>query len=455
MQANLCSPAAPKKRFFRRSSFKPRSPAKRPSVTCSKQSRRISKMSNSILVVGGGFSGLTAAIEAAELGYDVYIIEKTPFLGGRVAQLNKYFPKLCPPSCGLEIQFQRIRKNPRIKFFTQAQLVSVSGNKGNYSAKIRVEPRGTVPHSVDLGLLASNLEGETPSEFEFGLARRKALYRSMPFAFPGRYVLDPSVLSTKDKVKLTNVAGCVLNEQPKELTLAVGSIIIATGWKPYDVTRLSNLGAGAVKNCVTNMQLERLASPFGPTNGRVQRPSDGRAPRSVAFVQCAGSRDQNHLNFCSYICCMASLKQALYLTEQDPDIQITIFYIDLRTPGRYMNVLEKVKAAPNVRFVKGKVAEIAENAETGAVALVAEDAVRGEKLSLSFDMVVLAAGMQPTLAGEELPLPVTVDEDGFVVSGEEAGIFAAGCARMPLDVMRSAQSGTSAAMKAVQTVKGR
>ncbi|MCL1985973.1 MAG: FAD-dependent oxidoreductase [Betaproteobacteria bacterium] len=412
-------------------------------------------MSNSILVVGGGFSGLTAAIEAAELGYDVYIVEKTPFLGGRVAQLNKYFPKLCPPSCGLEIQFQRIRKNPRIKFFTQAELVSVSGNKGKYKAKVRIQPRHTVPHSVDLGLLASTLEGESPNEFEFGLTNRKALYRSMPFAFPGRYVLDPAALSTKDKIKLANAGGCLLDEEPRELELEVGSIVIATGWKPYDVTRLTNLGAGSIKNCVSNMQLERLASPFGPTKGIVKRPSDGRAPRSVAFVQCAGSRDQNHLNFCSYICCMASLKQALYLSEQDPDIRVTIFYIDLRTPGRYMNVLEKVKAAPNVRFVKGKVAEITENSATGDVVLVAEDAVRGEKLTLTYDMVVLATGMQPTLAGEHLPLPVAVDEDGFVVSGEDAGIFAAGCARMPLDVMRCAQSGTSAAMKAVQTVKGR
>jgi quinone-modifying oxidoreductase subunit QmoA len=277
----------------------------------------------------------------------------------------------------------------------------------------------------------------------------------MPFAFPGRYVLDPAAMSMKDKIKLAHAAGCLQDDEPRYLKLDVGAIVIATGWKPYDVTRLANLGAGAMKNCVSNMQLERLASPFGPTQGVVRRPSDGRAPRSVAFVQCAGSRDQNHLNYCSYICCMASLKQALYLSEQDPDMRITIFFIDLRTPGRYMNVLEKVQAAPNVRFVKGKVAEITEDRSTGNVTLVAEDAVRGEKLTLTYDMAVLAAGMQPTLSGEQLPLPVSVDEDGFVVSGEEAGIFAAGCARMPLDVMHSARSGASAAMKAVQTVKGR
>lgn len=412
-------------------------------------------MSNSILVVGGGFAGLTAAIEAAELGYDVFIIEKTPFLGGRVAQLNKYFPKLCPPSCGLEIQFQRIRKNPRIKFFTQAEVLSLSGSKGNYTVKVRVNPRHTAPHNVDFGLLASTLEGETANEFELGLAKRKALYRSMPFAFPGRFVLDPAALSKADAAKVGGNQFINLNEQPREVELNVGSVVIATGWKPYDVTNLTNLGAGAIQNCVSNMQMERLAAPSGPTSGKIQRPSDGRAPRNVAFVQCAGSRDQNHLNYCSYICCMASLKQALYLAEQYPDVEVTIFYIDLRTPGRYMKVLEKVQAMPNVRFIKGKVAAVSEEKDTGNVTLTVEDAIRGERLTLDYDLVVLATGMQPTLATEKLPLPVAVDEDGFITGGEEAGIYAAGCARMPLDVMRTAQSGTSAALRAVQTVKGR
>ncbi len=412
-------------------------------------------MSNSILVVGGGFSGLTAAIEAAELGYDVYIVEKTPFLGGRVAQLNKYFPKLCPPSCGLEIQFQRIRKNPRIKFFTQAEVVGLTGQKGDYTVKVRISPRYTAPQNVDFGLLASTLEGEVCSEFEFGLGKRKALYRSMPFAFPGRYVLDPAALSKTDAVRLAGNQFINLNEQPRTIELGFGAIVVATGWKPYDVTNLTNLGAGSVKNCITNMQMERLASPCGPTGGHIVRPADGRAPKRVAFVQCAGSRDQNHLNFCSYICCMASLKQSLYVAEQYPDAEITIFYIDLRTPGRYMNVLEKVKASPNVRFIKGKVADVQDDPATGNPVLTVEDAVRGEKLTLAYDLVVLATGMQPTLSGETLPLPVSVDEDGFICGGEEAGIFAAGCARMPLDVMRSAQSGTAAALKAVQTVKGR
>ena len=245
---------------------------------------------------------------------------------------------------------------------------------------------------------------------------------------------------------------------PVKIPVALDAIIPVVSPKnavaSLTMEQLRDLFAGKVKNCVTNMQLERLASPFGPTGGKIVRPTDGRRPKRIAFVQCAGSRDQNHLNYCSYICCMATLKQCQYICEQYPETQISVFYIDLRAPGRYVKVLDKVKAAPNVRFIKGKVADVAQAADDN-VTVTVEDAIRGEKLHLDYDMVVLATGMQPSLATDSLPLPLPLDEDGFVMGGEEAGIFAAGCARMPLDVMRTAQSGTAAALKAVQTVKGR
>ncbi len=411
-------------------------------------------MSSAILVVGGGFAGLTAAIEAAELGHDVYIVEKTPFLGGRVAQLNKYFPKLCPPSCGLEIQFQRIRNNPRIKFFTLAEVTALSGSKGNYTVQVTLQPRHTAAHAVDLGFFASGLEGEAVNDFDFGLSTRKPLYKSAPFAFPSRYVLDPKSLTAADKAKAASCKFINLNEEARTIELQVGAIVVATGWKPYDVTNLSNLGAGTVKNCITNMQMERLASPYGPTAGKIVRPSDHVPPRRVCFVQCAGSRDQNHLNYCSYICCMASIKQCFYVAEALPDAHCDIFYIDLRAPGRYIKTLDKARASGKVSFIKGKVANV-EQIEGDRVRVQAEDAVRGEKLTLDYDLVVLATGMQPSLSQENCPLPLPLDEEGFVMGGEEAGIFAAGCAVMPLDVTRSAQTGTAAALKAVQTVEGR
>jgi quinone-modifying oxidoreductase subunit QmoA len=408
---------------------------------------------SSILVIGGGFSGITAALEAAEVGHEVFLIEKSPFLGGRVSQLNKYFPKLCPPSCGLEIQFQRLKKNPNVKCFTMAEVTAVSGEVGNYEVSVKVRPRHTAPQSVELDELAGKLSMNVEDEFNFGLSFRKAVYKDVPFAFPSRYVVDTDNLSDADKNVLAQNEYIDLNEKEKDITLDVGSIVIATGWKPYDVTKLTLLGAGKIKDCISNMQMERLASPSGPTNGKILRPSDQTRPNRIAFVQCAGSRDENHLSYCSYICCMASLKQAEYVLEQYPDAEISIFYIDLRTPGRYENFSRKVLAHERVHAVKGKVAEVKEDA--GKVWLTVEDAVAGSKSTEGFDLVVLATGMQPSVAGQSLPLDLPQNDEGFLVSDEEKGIFVAGCAGRPLDVMKSAQSGTAAAMKAIQTVRGR
>ncbi len=408
---------------------------------------------SSILVIGGGFSGITAALEAAEVGHEVFLVEKSPFLGGRVSQLNKYFPKLCPPSCGLEIQFQRLKKNPKVKCITMAEVTSVSGDVGNYEVAVKIAPRHTAPQSVDLQELAKGLSKDIEVEFNFGLSTRKAVYKDVPFAFPSRYVVDEKNLNEADKALLAGNEYIDMDEKEKNITLSVGSIVIATGWKPYDVTHLSLLGAGQIPDCISNMQMERLASPSGPTSGKILRPSDSTAPKRIAFVQCAGSRDENHLSYCSYICCMASLKQAEYVAEQYPDAEVCIFYIDLRTPGRYDNFAKKVLARDNVQAIKGKVAEVHEKA--GKVWLTVEDAVAGNKSVEGFDLVVLATGMQPSVAGQSFPVDVARSEEGFLVSDEKKGIFVAGCAGRPLDVMKSAQSGTAAAMKAIQTVRGR
>lgn len=411
-------------------------------------------MSQAILVVGGGFSGITAALEAAEVGYDVYIVEKSPYLGGRVMQLNKYFPKLCPPSCGLEVQYQRIKNNPRVKFFTQAEVSNVAGSSGKYTVTVTLSPRGTATANADLAALAESLEGQQKDEFNYGLAPRKPLFMDVPFAFPNRYVLDKTGLSEGDSQKLAKSAFVDLNDTAKDIELEVGAIILATGWQAYDATNLTNLGAGGVSNCISNMQMERLASANGPTEGAITRPSDGKAPKKVCFVQCAGSRDENHLNYCSYICCMASLKQALYLREQYPDCECTVYYIDMRTPERYDKFLRRVREDDKINLVKGKVAGV-EAAPSGDVVVEVEDAVSGIKKKVTYDIVVLATGMQPSLAGKKLPFDVPLDEDGFVIGGEERGIFVAGCAKKPLDVMKSAQSATGAAMQAINSVKGR
>jgi quinone-modifying oxidoreductase subunit QmoA len=242
--------------------------------------------------------------------------------------------------------------------------------------------------------------------------------------------------------------------EAKTMDLKVGAIVWATGWEPYDASKIDNLGFGKHPNIITNMMMERLAAPNGPTQGKILRPSDGKEPESVAFVQCAGSRDENYLPYCSYICCMASLKQTTYVRERYPDAKVYIFYIDVRAPGqRYEKFYKKIKADENVFFIKGKVAEVSEDAGTGNITVVAENAVTGEKIRETVEMVVLATGMQPTAASVKLPADLKYNEDGFIINDfEKGGMFAAGCANKPADVVSSNQNATGMALKAIQTL---
>ena len=412
--------------------------------------------SGSILVVGGGISGLTTALEAAEVGYEVFLVEKNPYLGGRVAQLNQYFPKQCPPTCGLEINFRRIKDNPSIKVMTMAEVTSVAGGPGDYDVQVKISPRYVNENCTSCGDCAKACQTEIESAYDFGMKKIKGAYLPFEMAFPARYVIAPEIIGTDDAARCKEACAydaVDLDMTAKTLDLKVGAVVFATGWQPYDATKMDNLGFGQVPNIITNMMMERLAAPNGPTGGKILRPADQKAPESVAFVQCAGSRDENHLPYCSYICCMASLKQALYVREQYPDTTIYIFYIDIRSPGqRYEQFYQKVKEDEKIIFVKGKVAAV-EAVADGGVTVTAENAVTGEKTSQTVDMAVLATGMQPTASEAKLPASVNYTEDGFVINDfANGGIFAAGCANKPLDVVSSNQNATGMALKAIQTL---
>jgi quinone-modifying oxidoreductase subunit QmoA len=411
----------------------------------------------SILVVGGGISGLTAALEAAEVGYEVFLVEKNPYLGGRVAQLNKYFPKLCPPSCGLEINFRRIKDNSKIKVLTLAEVEKVDGAPGSYDVTVKLNPRYVNENCTCCGDCAAACETEISSDFDFGMKKIKGAYLPFEMAFPARYVLSPQIIGTEDARRCKEACkydAVDVDMAPKSMDLKVGAIVWATGWEPYDASKIDNLGFGQYPNIITNMMMERLASVNGPTKGKITRPSDNKEPESIAFVQCAGSRDENYLPYCSYICCMASLKQTTYIREQYPDSKVYIFYIDVRAPGqRYEKFYQKIKEDENVFLIKGKVAEVTEDPKTGNITVVAENAVTGEKVRQTVEMVVLATGMQPTTATANLPADLKYTEDGFIINDfEKGGMFAAGCANKPADVVSSNQNATGMALKAIQTL---
>jgi quinone-modifying oxidoreductase subunit QmoA len=409
--------------------------------------------SKALLVIGGGMAGLTAALDAAEAGLDVILVEKSPYLGGRVAGFHNYFPKLCPPSCGLEINFKRLRNNPRITVLTLAELEKLEGEPGHYDAAIKIAPRHVSSACTLCGDCVDVCRSEIADPLEFGLMRTKAVHARRLAAFPAMYVVDRAACATgchacSDACKYGAID---LAQGVEHKTFHVGSVVVATGWKPYDATKLDNLGYGKCANVVTNIMLERLAAMDGPTGGKLLRPSDGKSPESVAFVQCAGSRDHNHLPYCSTVCCSVSLKQSTYVRKLYPEAKITIFYIDVRTPGQLQEFASKVRSDEAVEMVKGKVAKVEEDTQTKDLKVTVEDVLGGKKMTRTFELVVLATGIMPQTEG--LPADCKLDEFGFVVNGSP-GFFGAGCVKRPAEVSATVRDASGAALKALQIAMG-
>jgi quinone-modifying oxidoreductase subunit QmoA len=410
-----------------------------------------------ILVVGGGISGLTAAIEASEAGCDVVLVEKEPYLGGRVIRSHQYFPKLCPPTCGLEINFRRVRTSTQIRCLTFSEVESITGQPGRYRATIRVNPRRVNNKCTACGKCVEACPVERSDEFNFGMGKTKAIYLPFELAYPLQYVIDESVCPGTECGKC--VPACPydaidLEMQPEKIEVDIQSVIWATGWEPYDAAQIEGLGFGQYPNVLTNVMMERLAAKEGPTVGKIQRPSDNEDIESIAFVQCAGSRDENYLKHCSGVCCAASLKQARYVREQYPDAQIYIFYIDIRTPGRLEDFYAESQKDEKLQLIKGKVAKITEDAASGDLVVEAEDTLSGQRISQKVNMVVLATGIVPVDAAVPIELGEGLqrDEHGFLTGDQPlAGMLGAGCAKRPVDVATSVRDATGTALKALQT----
>jgi len=355
--------------------------------------------SDTILVIGGGIAGISAALEAAEVGNDVILVEKEAWLGGRVITLNNYFPKLCPPTCGLEVNFRRLRSNPRIQVMYPATVEKISGERGAYDVTIAVQDAAEL--------------GDDEKAF---------------------------VLTSTPRSSVTGA---------QTVEAKVGSVIVATGWHPYDAEKLDTLGYAESADVVSNMEFERIAAASGPTGGKITRPSDGAAPKSVAFVQCAGSRDNNHLPYCSAVCCMGSLKQVRYVLDKAPEAKVTVYYIDIRSMSRHEGFYYELLGEQNVTFVKGKVARV--TPEGSALKVDVEDTLGGKLLADTHDLVVLATGVVPNNAEQPVQGAAT-DEYGFIVHGD-SGPHGVGCARRPTDVSRAVKDSTAAVLRALQDVR--
>lgn len=238
------------------------------------------------------------------------------------------------------------------------------------------------------------------------------------------------------------------------IEIRAGAVIWATGWRPYDAARIQPYGYDRFENVITSVEFERMMDPFGPTGGRLLRPSDGKEAKNVAFIQCAGSRDRNHLAHCSRICCMASIKQSTYLREQwDDEGKASIYYTDIVAIDRFEDFYTKVRADGNVRFIRSKVASVTLDKETGNPVLNGVDTEGGHRYGNPHDLVVLAVGMEPSVSEDAFPAEIAINEQGFIEPDDaNGGIFAAGCASDALDVTRAVQQATACVLRAIQVV---
>jgi quinone-modifying oxidoreductase subunit QmoA len=402
-----------------------------------------------LLVIGAGIAGVTAALEAAETGAEVILVEREPFIGGRVIRSYNYFPKMCPPTCGMEINTRRLERNPRVKVLTSSRVSAAESNGKGWKVTVTTEPAFVNSRCTACGDCAAACTTEVDDPFNLGLCKVKAIRLPHLNAWPKRFVFDRAAVGGEEAKKIAGACSydaIDLEAQATSATFEVGAVIVATGWKPYPLDKLADLG-GDLPDVIANVHLERLAAPAGPTGGKILRPSNGEPPAKVAFVQCAGSRDVNHLPYCSGVCCLASLKQAQYVKAQYPGAEVTMYYIDRRTPGRNEDVLLKASAIEGVRLVKGKVGRIEQAG--GSLKLHVEDVENEKVIEAEADLVVLATGMVPTAADDDLALFSRKDADGFVLDDLASRVTVAGVARRPEDVASSVRDATGAAARAM------
>jgi quinone-modifying oxidoreductase, subunit QmoA len=408
---------------------------------------------SNLLIVGAGVAGITAAVEAAETGVQVILVEKKAYIGGKVTQFNKYFPKMCPPSCGLEINIRRLRTNPLIKLYTLAEVSNVSGDSGNYKVDIKQKPRFVNDQCTSCGECVSVCPEKRKNDFNYDMDETTSIYIPFENAYPQKYVIDNATCkgsSCNKCVEVCKYKAIDLNEQERIISVDVGSIIWATGWEPYDAQKLDILGYGKFPDVITNVMMERISAANGPTKGEILRPSTKEKVNSVAFVQCAGSRDENHLEYCSSVCCMASLKHTRYIREQNPDAEIHVHYIDVRSNGLLEDFYRNVQNDDKIHFHRGKVAKVFRNDATGKLIVESEDTLTGNLFQVEVDMVVLATGMKP--ASKNLLVDkVLIDEYGFLNSNGD-GTIGCGVLIKPQDVASTVREATGSVLKAIQII---
>lgn len=427
------------------------------------------------LVVGGGIAGIQAALEIADAGFPVYMVEREPSIGGHMAQFDKTFPTLDCSACILTPKMVSVGTHPNIKMLTWSEVVRVDGYVGNFTVTIRKKARHVIEElCTGCGICQEKCPKKVIDDvYEAGLGYRKAIYTPFPQAVPKYPVLDRPNCTYFQKgtcracEKFCPTGAIDFNQQDEYITVQVGNCILATGYDLFDPRRIANYGYGRLANVFTSLEFERLSNAAGPTNGNIVLRDGVTTPKSVGIVHCVGSRDRNYNNYCSVICCMQGLKFA-HLVKERTGATVYNFYIDMRTAYKaydefYQRVLEE-----GTLFVRGKVADITDAArlpgEEGKIIVQVEDTLVGKQRRIPVDMVILSAGLEPRHDAKEFAklFGLSCSADGWFIEKHPKldpvatmteGILIAGCVQGPKDIPQSVAQGAAAAARVLGRIQ--
>jgi len=427
------------------------------------------------LVIGGGIAGIQAALDIANTGHPVVLVEREATIGGRMAQLDKTFPTLDCSSCILTPRMVEVRQHPDITLLTYSEVENVSGFVGNFKVQIRQKARHVDASKCNgCGLCTLKCPELTLSEFDTGLGNRKVIFTPFAQAVPNTPVIDmpncryvKHLEGQKEGKKLPPCRICEKlcptgaidwDQEDQILTEDFGAIVVATGFKPFDYARYTEFGAGKYKDVIGLLQLERLLSASGPTQGELKRPSDGKHPKTVVFMSCIGSRDERMGKpYCSKVCCMVMAKQAILLKEHDPEIQPYVFYIDVRTGGKdYEEFYQRSQREQGVLWLRGRVSKVYQDGDK--IMVMGEDSLIGRPVEIAADLVVMATGMEANDGAVDLAqlLHISHDTNDFLVEAHPKlrpletntdGIFLAGTVSGPRDIPETVAQGSGVAAK--------
>ncbi len=441
--------------------------------------KRIS-LEKKALVIGGGVAGIQAALDIANAGHQVILVEKEPTIGGRMAQLDKTFPTLDCSACILSPKMVDVAQHPNIKLLTYAEVEKVQGYVGNFSVEIRQKAK-FVDHvrCTGCGICWQKCPEKVTSDFDAGTGKRTSIYIPFPQSVPPKPVIDAVSCRyfkymefIEKKLEGKKPPPCRICEKlcppqavdwgqkDEVITEKVGAIVVATGYKTFDHSVYGEYGGGRLPDVITGLQMERLMNAAGPTLGEVVRPSDGAHPKSVVFISCVGSRDESKGRpYCSKICCMYIAKQAIMLKEHDPNIQSYVFYIDIRAGGKdFEEFTRRAQEEYGALYLRGRVSKIYQDGKK--LMVCGEDSLIGRPVEIPADLVVLATGVEPSEGAAKLAqtLNTSYDTYGFMVEAHpklrpvEAntdGVFLAGACVGPRDIPESVAHGSAAAAKVV------